>query len=142
VRGGGFPDPHAAAGAGRDGGRGDAAGQERVMAAKREVSYQWRLREVMAAAGLFNASDLEPLLADRGITLSSVQVWRLVTQVPERLSLPVLAALCDIFGVTPAQLIATRAENIPARRRTAGGGEGVTDLTVLRPARARLRPEP
>ena len=91
------------------------------MAAKRQVSYQWRLREVMAAAGLFNASDLEPLLADRGITLSSVQVWRLVTQTPERLSLPVLAALCDIFDVTPAQLIATRAENVPARRRAASG---------------------
>ena len=113
------------------------------MAAKRKVSYQWRLREVMAAAGLFSASDLEPLLADRGITLSSVQVWRLVTQVPERLSLPVLAALCDIFDITPAQLIATRAENVPARRRAAGGGsadEGVTDLNALRPARARLRP--
>jgi Cro/C1-type HTH DNA-binding domain len=82
------------------------------MAARRQVSYQWRLREVMAAAGLFNASDLEPLLADRGITLSSVQVWRLVTQTPERLSLPMLAALCDIFDVTPAQLIATRAENV------------------------------
>jgi hypothetical protein len=26
----------------------------------------------MAAHGLFNASDLEPLLAERGITLSSV----------------------------------------------------------------------
>jgi Cro/C1-type HTH DNA-binding domain len=108
--------------------------------------------EVMAAAGLFNASDLEPLLADRGITLSSVQVWRLVTQTPERLSLPVLAALCDIFGVTPAQLIATRAENVPARRRAAsgssggsggsGGKEAVTDLNALRPARAKLRPGP
>ena len=78
----------------------------------------------MAAAGgdgrrraVQRQSDLEPLLAERGITLSSVQVWRLVTQTPERLSLPVLAALCDIFDVTPAQLIATRAENIPARRR-------------------------
>lgn len=116
------------------------------MAARRQVSYQWRLREVMAAAGLFNASDLEPLLADRGITLSSVQVW-LVTQTPERLSLPVLAALCDIFGVTPAQLIAPRAENVPARRRAAssssgGGKDAVTDLNVLRPARARLRPGP
>ncbi len=113
------------------------------MAAKRKVSYQWRLREVMAAAGLFNASDLEPLLADRGITLSSVQVWRLVTQVPERLSLPVLAALCDIFDVTPDRLIATRAENVPARRRAASGGsagDGVTDLNALPPARARLRP--
>ena len=112
------------------------------MAAKRQVSYQWRLREVMAGAGLFNASDLEPLLAERGITLSSVQVWRLVTQIPERLSLPVLAALCDIFDITPAELIATRAESIPARRRAASGGkgEGVTDLNALRPARARLRP--
>jgi len=140
----GFPDPDAAAGAGRDGGRGSAAGTERVMAASRQVSYQWRLREVMAAAGLFNASDLEPLLAGRGITLSSVQVWRLVTQTPERLSLPVLAALCDIFDVTPAQLIATRAENVPARRHAASGGgkDGVTDLNALRPARAKLRPGP
>ena len=106
------------------------------MAAMRQVSYQWRLREVMAAAGLFNASDLEPLLAGRGITLSSVQVWRLVTQTPERLSLPVLAALCDIFDVTPAQLIATRAENVPARRAASGGKDGVTDLNALRLARA------
>ena len=111
------------------------------MAARRQVSYQWRLRELMAARGLFNATDLEPLLAERGISLSSVQVWRLVTQTPERLSLPVLAALCDIFGVTPAQLIATRAENVPARRRAASGGkDGVADLNALRPARARLRP--
>ena len=47
----------------------------------------------------------------------SVQVWRLVTQTPERLSLPVLAALCDIFEVTPAQLIATRARERPGRSR-------------------------
>ncbi len=71
-----------------------------MMTAARQVSYQWRLREVMAAHGLFNATDLVPLLAERGIALSSVQVWRLVTQTPERLSLPVLAALCDIFEVT------------------------------------------
>jgi DNA-binding Xre family transcriptional regulator len=111
------------------------------MTKKRQVSYQWRLREVMAAAGLFNASDLEPLLAERGISLSSVQVWRLVTGTPERLSLPVLAALCDIFEVTPAELIATRAENIPPRKAASGGG-AITDLNALRPRRARLRPEP
>jgi DNA-binding Xre family transcriptional regulator len=116
------------------------------MAVKRSVSYQWRLREVMAAHGLFNASDLVPLLAERGITLSAVQVWRLVTQTPERLSLPVLAALCDIFEVTPAQLIATRAENAaPAKKAASGdasGGANVADLAAFRPKRARLRPEP
>jgi DNA-binding Xre family transcriptional regulator len=97
----------------------------------------------MAAHGLFNASDLVPLLAERGITLSAVQVWRLVTQTPERLSLPVLAALCDIFEVTPAQLIATRAENaVPAKKAAAGGEGNVADLAAFRPKRARLRPEP
>ncbi|MFJ2420463.1 hypothetical protein [Streptomyces brevispora] len=41
---------------------------------KRQASYPWRLREVMATRGIFVASDLSPLLADRGIELSSVQV--------------------------------------------------------------------
>lgn len=111
------------------------------MTGKRQVSYQWRLREVMAAHGLFNASDLEPLLDQRGIRLSSVQVWRLVTQTPERLSLPVLAALCDIFDVNPAQLIATRAEDIVPVRKAAGA-DAVVDLATVRPKRAQLRPEP
>ena len=110
------------------------------MTKRRQVSYQWRLREVMAAAGLFNASDLEPLLADRGINLSSVQVWRLVTQTPERLSLPVLAALCDILDVTPAQLIAVKSENISPRKAATRAGS-VTELAPLRPKRARLRPD-
>ncbi|WP_328375847.1 helix-turn-helix transcriptional regulator [Micromonospora zamorensis] len=112
------------------------------MTIKRQVSYQWRLREVMAGHGLFNASDLVPLLAERGITLSAVQVWRLVTQTPERLSLPVLAALCDILEVSPAQLIATRAENAAPVKKAASAGDGtVTDLSAFRPKRAQLRPE-
>ncbi|MET7667339.1 helix-turn-helix domain-containing protein [Micromonospora luteifusca] len=112
------------------------------MTLKRQVAYQWRLREIMAANGLFNASDLVPLLTERGIQLSAVQVWRLVTQTPERLSLPVLAALCDIFDVTPAQLIATRAEDVAPSRKAAGGADGVVDLVAVRPKRAQLRPEP
>jgi hypothetical protein len=112
-----------------------------MMTAKRQVSYQWRLREVMAAHSLFNATDLEPLLAERGIHLSSVQVWRLVTGTPERLSLPVLAALCDIFDTDPGQLIATTARNTPARKTGTGGGDDVTELNAIRPRRAQLRPE-
>jgi DNA-binding Xre family transcriptional regulator len=107
---------------------------------KRQVSYQWRLREMMAAHGMFNATDLAPLLADRGIKLSSVQVWRLVTQTPERLSMPVLAALCDIFDCTPSQLIATRGQNATPRKTAAADAE-VTDLAAtIRPRRARIRP--
>jgi DNA-binding Xre family transcriptional regulator len=89
---------------------------------KRQVSYQWRLREVMAAHGMFTISDLVPLLVERGIDLSVSQVHRLATGVPERLSLPVLAALCDIFTCTPADLIATKAENAVVRKTATDGG--------------------
>ncbi|WP_262386974.1 helix-turn-helix transcriptional regulator [Streptomyces sp. TRM49041] len=67
----------------------------------RQISYRWRLRELMAARGMFTVGELMPHLAERGITLSSSQVHRLVSGTPERLSLPVLAALCDILGCTP-----------------------------------------
>src|SRR6266581_9081495 len=96
-------------------------------------AYLRRLRNVMAERGMFTTTGLVPQLAERGITLSASQVHRLVTGTPERLSLPVLAALCDILEVTPAELIVTRAQNA-APRKAAAGAAGV------RPGRARLRP--
>jgi DNA-binding Xre family transcriptional regulator len=107
---------------------------------RRNVSYQWRLREVMAAHGMFATTDLVPLLNDRGIELSASQVHRLVTGTPERLSLPVLAALCDIFEATPADLIRTAAENAAPRRTAAAGGQ-IANAAARRPVRARIRPE-
>jgi DNA-binding Xre family transcriptional regulator len=105
---------------------------------KREVSYQWRLREVMAAHGMFTVTELVPLLHDRSIDLSASQVHRLASGTPERLSLPVLAALCDIFSCTPAELIATKAQDAPLRKTATGNG--VVNLNARRPKRARLRP--
>ncbi len=111
------------------------------MTVKRQVSYRWRLREIMAVRGMFTTTELVPLLAGRGINLSVSQVHRLVTGIPERLWLPVLAALCDIFEITPAELIATRAENTGLRRTGTGGEPGVVDLAAtIRPKRARIRP--
>jgi DNA-binding Xre family transcriptional regulator len=106
---------------------------------KRQVSYQWRLREVMAASGMFTVTELVPLLHERGIDLSASQVHRLASGTPERLSLQVLAALCDIFSCTPAELIATRAQDAPLRKTAIG--DGVVNLNARRPKRARLRPE-
>jgi DNA-binding Xre family transcriptional regulator len=105
---------------------------------KREVSYQWRLREVMAAQGMFTVTELVPELHDRGVDLSASQIHRLASGTPERLSLPVLAALCDIFACTPAELIATRAQDVRARRTATD--DGVVNLNARRPKRARLRP--
>jgi DNA-binding Xre family transcriptional regulator len=107
---------------------------------KRNVGYHWRLREVMAQHGMFRTNDLIPHLVDRGITLSASQVHRLVTGTPERLSLPVLAALCDIFDISPAELIVTTAENAVRKTATAQG-QAISDLADFRPTRARIRPE-
>ena len=99
----------------------------------------------MASRGLFTTTHLAPLLAERGIELSASQIHRLVTGTPERLSLPVLAALCDILEVTPAELIAhpRRERHHPQGRRTGTTKRAhpAADLATFRPKRARLRPD-
>ncbi len=71
----------------------------------REVGYRWHLRRLMADQGMFQTTELVPLLAERGVPLSREQVYRLVTKTPQRLNLEVLAALCDILDCRPGDLI-------------------------------------
>ena len=59
----------------------------------------------MAEKDMYATTQLRPLLAERGVALSREQVYRLVTGVPERLSLATLAALCDILGCGPGDLV-------------------------------------
>jgi DNA-binding Xre family transcriptional regulator len=109
------------------------------MAAK--LGYRWRLREIMAARGLYMTTDLAPLLEERGIVLSAPQVYRLVTQTPERLSLRTLMALCDALGCTSTDLIEPVEEKAarPARR-VSGGGNQSADVRQLRPRPAEIAP--
>ncbi|UAK31312.1 helix-turn-helix domain-containing protein [Nocardia asteroides] len=106
---------------------------------KRTVGYTWHLRELMATRGRFNATELFPLLHERGINLSASQVQRLVSGTPERLSLQVLSALCDILGCTPADLVTTTAENAGVSRTATDGLPGPVPASVakLRPRAAR-----
>ncbi len=71
----------------------------------RKAGYRWHLRRLMADNGMYATTQLRPLLAERGVTLSREQVYRLVTGTPERLSLATLAALCDILGCGPGDLV-------------------------------------
>ena len=87
----------------------------------RKPDYRWNLRQVMASRGMFATTDLIGPLAQRGIRLSSSQVYRLAAERPERLSLKVLMALLDIFGCTMEDLVEPVAAASPARKaRTAG----------------------
>jgi len=80
------------------------------------MGYRWHLRVKMAERGLFQTSDLVPLLAERGVRLSREQVYRLVARPPQRLSMDVLAALCDILDLTPNDLIEVVAAPVQVRK--------------------------
>ncbi|MGI8452092.1 MAG: helix-turn-helix domain-containing protein [Streptosporangiaceae bacterium] len=95
---------------------------------KRTVGYAWHLRVRMAEKGLFQTSDLVPLLAERGIHLSREQVYRLVTHPPQRLSMDTLAALCDILGASPNDLIEVTAQARQVRKPAASGGSGAVPV--------------
>jgi hypothetical protein len=107
------------------------------MAAK--LDYRWHLRTVMADRGMFQTTDLIDPLAQRGVTLSASQVYRLVTERPERLSLKVLMALLDILGCTTDELIepCAQASGATTRKKKAVGAEA--GLGELRPKRARIQ---
>jgi len=100
------------------------------------VGYHWHLRQRMAEAGMFATSDLLPLLAERGVNLSREQVYRLVARTPERLSLATLAALCDILGCVPGDLVEPYRQQ---RARRAVRPVAPTDPPP-RPQRARVVP--
>jgi DNA-binding Xre family transcriptional regulator len=108
------------------------------------MTMRWHLRQVMATRGIFQTSELVPLLAERGVHLTRQYVHKLVTTPPQRVNLDLLAALCDILDCGPNDLLEpvsaaveqTRtgtSDSEPSRR---GEGLGIGDL---RPVRATIR---
>jgi len=86
----------------------------------RKMGYRWNLRKLMAQKDLFQTTELVPLLAERGIHLSREQVFRLVTQPPQRLSMDTLVALCDILDCTPNDLIDVEVTNAQVSKAAGG----------------------
>ena len=85
--------------------------------------------------GMFATSDLIGPLADRGINLSRSQVYRLVAEPPERVSLSMLLALVDILECQLTELAAPveRAPNraaTPRKRASSGGGRDRSEAAV------------
>ena len=98
------------------------------------VGYRWHLRARMAERGMFATTDLLAPLTQRGVVLSREQVYRLVAQVPQRLSLATLAALCDILECQPGDLIELHTPAAVKRATTP------TAAARPRPRRARVKP--
>lgn len=106
----------------------------------KKLDYRWHLRRVMAERDMFSTTDLLGPLAERGIKLSTSQVYRLVAERPERLSLMILVALLDILGCTMDDLIEPVAAAPAKKAKATAAGAGIGEL---RPKRARIaRSEP
>lgn len=100
------------------------------------MTLDWKLRELMAAQGMFQTTDLVEPLKEHGIYLSREQVYRLVVGSPQRINVEVLAALCAILDATPADLLVLRAQ-VRAVPKT--GTDASTGIGDLRPIRAQVR---
>ncbi len=105
----------------------------------RTVRMGWKLRQVMAAREMFATSDLVPLLAQRGVSLSRQYVHRLVTTPPQRINTDLLAALCDILECTAADLLELQVNEERQPKALGDSGPGIGEL---RPIRANLRRPP
>ena len=55
----------------------------------RRIAMQWNLRQVMATRAIYQTSELVPMLAERGVSLSREHVYRLVTRTPQRLNMEI-----------------------------------------------------
>lgn len=82
----------------------------------KEMGYVWHLRARMAERQMYATTDLQPLLAERGVSLSREQTYRLVTGQPQRLSMTILVTLCDILDCTPNDLIEPRIVDATERK--------------------------
>jgi DNA-binding Xre family transcriptional regulator len=102
----------------------------------RRIVMAWNLRQVMATRGLFQTSELVPLLAERDVHLTRQYVHRLVTKPPQRVNIDLLAALCDILDCDPNDLLTPTVE---AAEETQAGGDAGPGIGDLRPIRARIR---
>jgi DNA-binding Xre family transcriptional regulator len=102
----------------------------------KKMGIRWNLRKLMAAREMYQTSDLVPELAERGIHLSREQVFRLVTQPPQRLSMDTLAALCGILECTPNDLIEVEVVNTEVRKTAGESGSpapAVRRTSIRRP---------
>ncbi|MER7112495.1 helix-turn-helix domain-containing protein [Streptomyces sp. NPDC000229] len=100
----------------------------------KRTGVEWNLRLLMAERDMFQTTDLVPRLAEYGGHLSREQVFRLVTQPPQRLSMDTLAALCGILDCSPADLITVKEARRHVAKPTASG-ETVSSTGAVPPVR-------
>lgn len=79
------------------------------MVSKRKVKYKlvWRLAALLGERKIFNYAELQRMLKDVGVDISSVQISRLVRGEPEKYNRALIEGLMSVLDCTLDELIAT-----------------------------------
>jgi Cro/C1-type HTH DNA-binding domain len=99
----------------------------------RQAAVPWKTTATQTRASGENRVSTKP-----GV----IQVYRLVTRTPERLSLTTLVALCDILGCEPGDLVEPVASGGRGGLPGPGPDPGARPAGPVRPRRARILPGP
>lgn len=93
---------------------------------------RWNLRLAAANRGIWKASDLQRLLAERGLVISAGKMSHLWSGQPASIKLSDLEVICVVLGCDVGELLIPEPDTVPAP----------VSQTETTPAAANGRPEP
>jgi DNA-binding Xre family transcriptional regulator len=79
-----------------------------------EAVMKWNLRLAAASRGIWKASELQKMLADRGLVISAGKMSGLWSGHPNAVKLADLDVICAVLGCEPGELLIP--EPVPAAR--------------------------
>jgi len=108
---------------------------------------KWNLRLVAAQRGIWTASELKRLLAERGLVISAGKMSGLWSGQPASIKLADLEVLCAVLDADPDELLLPEPESIPAADESSTEGQAASQSgpATVRPrprAQRSLPPEP
>ncbi len=98
------------------------AGQQRAADRPMEgtAPMKWNLRLAAANRGIWKASELQRLLAERGMVISAGKMSGLWSGQPNTVKLDELDVICAVLGCDVAELLLPEPETVPLPARAAG----------------------
>jgi DNA-binding Xre family transcriptional regulator len=98
---------------------------------------RWNLRLAAANRGIWKASELQRLLAERGMVISAGKMSGLWSGQPNTIKLDELDVICAVLGCGVAELLLPEPEAVPQPVPT--GGERPAAVAEARPVTPRPR---
>ena len=109
---------------------------------------KWNLRLAAANRGVWTASELQRMLADRGLVISAGKMSGLWSGQPQSIKLADLEVLCAVLNASPDELLVREPDRVPAAAapgpaRAASAISGTSrPATTVRPQRRGQRSLP